>query len=58
LQGLITFLKALAIVLLAAIGAGFVYSALCTYDPELQLDFGGFLFLGAIFLYREWFTRS
>jgi hypothetical protein len=52
--GLLTFLKAIAVMFLAAFGAGALYSGLArtTYDVEFSVGFGVFCLLGAFFLYR------
>lgn len=57
--GLRTFLKAVAVMLLAAFGAGIFYGGMhSTFDAGFNIGLGVFLMLGAAFLYRSWFWRK
>ena len=60
MQGVKTFGKAIAVMFLAAWGAGALYAGLArtTADKEFAVGFGVFCLLGAFFLYRHWFARS
>jgi hypothetical protein len=59
MQRAIPVLKALAIIVLAATGAGvFVEGLNTSYNAGANVAWGVAMLLGAAFLYRAWFWRA
>jgi hypothetical protein len=55
MQGLVTFLKALAVMLLAAFGASIAHWNATQKDGSFGVGLGVFVLVGALILYRRWF---
>ncbi len=62
MKGLILFLKAIAITLIASLGTAGIFSALFGYsssgDRGISVFFGAFLVLSSRFLYNAWFPKA